>query len=312
VWKIIKHALIENEYGSRVLATTRNLDIAKAVGHVYQLQPLSIVDSRKLFYQRMFGSEEKTIPIQLPRVATDILKKCGGIPLAIITIASLLASNEGNKNAHEYWSMVYRSMGSGLQSSHDDLKNMMSILSVSYFDLPPHLNPCLLYLGLYPEDYRIETSKLIWKWVGEGFIKKEHGKSPYKTGEEYLDELINRSLVQLVDIGDSKHKATHCRIHDMVFDLITSLSNDENFLTRLDGQQLVSVPSKVRRLSLQTRNEKVNQLQTMSLSHVRSLTVANSAFTLLPITSFPLLRALDLSGCRIDKLYSLRAKSHNI
>ncbi|XP_047082505.1 disease resistance protein RGA5-like isoform X1 [Lolium rigidum] len=297
-WKIVKRALIENEYGSRVLATTRNLDIAKEVGHVYQLESLSIVDSRKLFYQRIFGGEEKGIPLQLDQIATSILKKCGGIPLAIVTIASLLASKEGNTNAYEYWSMVYQSMGSGLQNSLDDLRNMMRILSVSYYDLPPHLKTCLLYLSLYPEDYKIETTILIWKWVGEGFVKKEHGKNPYKVGEHYLVELINRSLLQPAYI-DSNKIVTSCRVHDMVRDLITSFSNDENFLTRLGDQQLVSVPSKFRRLSLQTSNGEVIQLPTESLSHVRSLTVANSAFSLLPtLSGFLVLRALDFSGCR--------------
>lgn len=297
VWKIIKLALIENEYGSRVLATTRNLDIAKEVGHLYQLESLSVADSRQLFYQRIYGTKEKCPPKHLAQISMSILKKCGGIPLAIITIASLLASKEDNKNKHEYWSMVYESMGSGLQNSHDDLKNMRRILSVSYHDLPPHLKTCLLYLSLYPEDYEIKTAILIWKWVGEGFVKKEHGKNLYKVGQDYFDELINKSLLQAVDI-DRKNKVTSCRVHDMVLDLISSLSNDENFLTRLGGQQLLSVPSKVRRLSLQTSKKEVNQLPIESLSHVRSLTVANSGFSLLPtLSGFPVLRALDLSGC---------------
>jgi hypothetical protein len=59
VWKNIRCALIENEHGSRVITTTRILDVAKEVGGVYQLQPLSTSDSRRLFYQRIFGTEDK-------------------------------------------------------------------------------------------------------------------------------------------------------------------------------------------------------------------------------------------------------------
>lgn len=58
MWTNIRCALIENECGGRVTATTCILDVAKEIGDVYQLKPLSISDSRKLFYQRIFGTGE--------------------------------------------------------------------------------------------------------------------------------------------------------------------------------------------------------------------------------------------------------------
>ncbi|VAH54729.1 unnamed protein product [Triticum turgidum subsp. durum] len=190
-------------------------------------------------------------------------------------------------------------MVSGLDNSHDDVKNMRRILSISYSDLPPHLKTCLLHLSLYPEDYVIETEQLIWKWVGEGFVIKDQGRSLYETGEAYLDMLINKSLVQPV-IFNHANKVYSCRVHDMVRDLITSLSNEENFIMTVGGPQPVHLPSKIRRLSIQTNIEEVaNQLPTMNLSHVRSLAVSSSAFNLLPrLTGFPVLRVLDLTECK--------------
>ena len=100
-WKNIRCALIENECGSRVIATTRILDVAKEVGGVYQLKPLSTIVSRKLFYQRIFGDEDKRPHIQLAEVSENILRKCGGVPLAIITMASLLAIDQRVKPEDE-------------------------------------------------------------------------------------------------------------------------------------------------------------------------------------------------------------------
>ncbi|CAM0943058.1 unnamed protein product [Alopecurus aequalis] len=301
-WKSIRCALIENECGSRVITTTRILDIAKGVGDVYQLQPLSTSDSRRLFNHRIFGSEDKCPPAQLADVSENILRKCGGVPLAIITLASMLAGKKGHENTYTYWSKVYQSMGSGLENN-PDLNDMRRILYVSYYDLPPNLKACLLYLSLYPEDYFIETKELIWKWIGEGFVHEEQGKSLYEVGEAYLEELINKSLIQPTDINIA-NKATSFRVHDMVLDLITSLSNEENFLTTLGGQQPRSVPSKVRRLSLQTSTEEdAEQMPTMSLSRVRSITFFSTAhfstsLSLLSALSVShVLRALDLSGC---------------
>ncbi|VAH54767.1 unnamed protein product [Triticum turgidum subsp. durum] len=298
VWENIKFALIENEYGSRVITTTRVLDVAQQAGGAYRLRPLSVVDSRKLFYQRIYEMENKSPRNHLVEVSKSILKRCGGVPLAILTIGSLLSSKKGRAHTHEYWSKVYKSIGSGLDNSHDDVKNMRRILSVSYSGLPPHLKTCLLHLSMYPEDYEIETEQLIWKWVGEGFVKKEQGRNLYEVGGDYLDELINRSFVQPVYFNNA-NKVCSCRVHDMVRDLITSLSNEENFLTTVGDQHPVYPHGKIRRLSMQTNIEEVsNRLPTISLSYVRSLTVSSPTFSLLPaILVFPVLRVLDLAGC---------------
>ncbi|XP_051188856.1 disease resistance protein Pik-2 isoform X3 [Lolium perenne] len=299
VWEIIKRALIENEYGGRIITTTRILDVAKQVGGDYKLRPLSSVDSRKLFNQRTFGVQDRYPPNQRALdISEQILRKCGGVPLAIITIASMLASKKEEEYTHQYWSLVYESMGSGLENSYDALKDMRRILSVSYYDLPAHLKTCLLYLSLYPEDYKIKIKELVWRWVGEGFIHAKQGKSLYEVGEDYFHELINKSLIQPLDI-DGGNMAMSCRIHDMVFDLITFLSIEENFQTPIGGQQPVLTPRKIRRVSFHASEHKgIRQPSNMSLSHVRSVIVFNQAFSpLLEISAFPVLRVLDVSGC---------------
>uniref|UniRef100_A0A8R7TP92 Disease resistance protein RPP13 n=2 Tax=Triticum urartu TaxID=4572 RepID=A0A8R7TP92_TRIUA len=298
VWENIKYALVDNEYGSRVITTTRILDVAQQAGGVYRLNPLSVVDSRKLFYHRIYDMENKSPPSQLVEVSENILKRCGGVPLAILTIGSLLCNKKGRAHTLEYWSKVQKSISSGLDNNHNDVKNMRRILSVSYSNLPPHLKTCLLHLSLYPEDYKIATEQLIWKWVGEGFVKKEQGRSLYEVGGDYLDELINKSLVQPVKF-DNANKVRSCRVHDMVRDLIISLSNEENFLTTIGGPQSEYLPSKIRRLSIQPCIQEVaNQLSTMGLAHVRSLSVSSPAFSLLPtLSGFPVLCVLDLTDC---------------
>ena len=79
-WEAIELALVENNLGSKVITTTRNFDVAKASGKVYKLKPLSYDDSMKLFYTRLSGADRK-----FHEISEKILKKCAGIPLAIIT-----------------------------------------------------------------------------------------------------------------------------------------------------------------------------------------------------------------------------------
>ena len=74
-------------------------------------------------------------------------KKCGGLPLAIITFASLLASKKHNKDE---WERLQDSIGTGSSFDNDaNLKGMKDILLHSYLDLPHHLKTCLLYLCIY-------------------------------------------------------------------------------------------------------------------------------------------------------------------
>ncbi|CAL5089560.1 unnamed protein product [Urochloa decumbens] len=75
-WKIIECALIENNMRSRIITTTRVIDVAKKVGSCYRLKPLSAESSEVLFYGRIFGSKDKC-PGNFSEVSEKNLKKCG-------------------------------------------------------------------------------------------------------------------------------------------------------------------------------------------------------------------------------------------
>ncbi|KAI4984770.1 hypothetical protein ZWY2020_017400 [Hordeum vulgare] len=100
-WKIIKCAFGENTCGSRIIVTTRIGTVAKSCSSpdcdlVYELKALSEDHSKMLFFRRIFGSEDKC-PHQLEEVSVEIVKKCGGLPLAIITMASLLTTKSDTR-----------------------------------------------------------------------------------------------------------------------------------------------------------------------------------------------------------------------
>ena len=138
-------AIVENNNESRIIVTTRTHEVAREAGEVYKLQPLSNENSRKLFFARIFGGESKISDPQLDADVLDkILRKCDGIPLALITMASLLVGKP-----REEWSEVHRSIGYSSKGNRQ-VENTMKILSFSYYDLPPHLRTCLLYLSVFP------------------------------------------------------------------------------------------------------------------------------------------------------------------
>ena len=155
-WEIIRCALPENVLKSRIITTTRIIDVAEHVGGCYKLKPLTHHNSKMLFYGRIFRSESDC-PKQFSDVSQKILKKCGGVPLAILTTSSLLANKSRNIKV---WYDVCESVGKGL-ANNPSIDGMRKILLLSYYDLTPQLKTCLLYLSIFPEDYLINKYPLI-------------------------------------------------------------------------------------------------------------------------------------------------------
>ncbi|CAL5022720.1 unnamed protein product [Urochloa decumbens] len=262
-WKIIGQALVKTSPGSIIIITTRLKDVAQFCcshdGWVYDMKPLDDDNSKRLFFKRIFDSEEKC-PNELESASKDILKKCNGIPLAIISIASFLAVDVPKSPDH--WNKVKESISSPLRGNKS-VETMKSVLSLSYFNLPHHLRTCLLYLSAFPEDCEIERDRLVCRWIAEGFVNPEPGDSLYEAGLRYFNILINRSLIQ--PWKEENGVVLSCRVHDVILNFLASKSFEENFLTFLD-------PSGVH----------------LFLCIARELH---------PLTEFEVIRVLDLGNC---------------
>ncbi|CAN6352479.1 unnamed protein product [Urochloa humidicola] len=302
--KVIRLPLIENNKRSRIITTTRIIDVAEHIGGCYRIKPLSSESSETLFYGRIFGSKDDC-PIQFSKVSKMVLKKCGGVPLAIITTSSMLANKSENVKV---WNDVCDSIGSGL-GRNPGMDDMRKILLLSFYDLPCHLKTCLLYLSIFPEDHVITKDRLIWRWVAEGFVEKdpqEGDQSLLEVGENYFNELVNRSLIQAADM-DFVGAPQACRVHDTVLDVIISLTTEECFITTVSGDRgkHYTWESKVRRLSL---HNYASYLTTMNMPKLRSLTIIAPdpimSYSMPSLSRYHLLRVLDLGGCRLVELES--------
>uniref|UniRef100_A0ACD5T6K0 Uncharacterized protein n=1 Tax=Avena sativa TaxID=4498 RepID=A0ACD5T6K0_AVESA len=310
-WETLKCAFVKNKCGSRIMITTRIVDVAKSCSPtnedlVYEMKPLSEADSKKLFFKRIFGCEE-SCPDNLKEASKDILKKCRGLPLAINAISSLLATKSKTK---EEWDPVQHSIRSSNAKS-DIIENMNYILSLSYFDLPHHLRSCILYLALFPEDELIGRDRLVRRWISEGFIHGKSGQDLMELGEEYFHQLVNRSLIQPERIGYDG-KAEYCRVHDTILDFLIAKSSEVNLCTVLTKNY--KPDGIVRRISLMgTEDEDI--VEKLDLSQARSIGAFGGTKRLPSLGKSKSLRVLDLQRCSklenhhvkdIVRLYQLR------
>ncbi|KAM3245579.1 hypothetical protein ACQJBY_056734 [Aegilops geniculata] len=299
-WDIIKRAFPATSSTSRIITTTRMNNVAHLCcssfnGHIYNIRALDMVHSRQLFHTRLFKSDEDC-PSYLQEIAEQILEKCDGLPLAIIAISGLLANTE---KTEVLWNQVKDSIGRALERN-PSVEGMMKILSLSYFDLPPYLKTCLLYLSMYLEDSIIEKEDLIRRWIGEGFIHREGRYTAYEVGERCFNELLNRGLIQPGGT-DIYGEVKSCRVHDTILDFIISKSIEENFVTILGvpTMTIVNQSKVVRRLCLQGVEEGNSAVLIADLvfSHVRSLTMVRGLLSIPSLEEFRHLRVLNLKDC---------------
>ncbi|XP_071916125.1 putative late blight resistance protein homolog R1B-17 [Coffea arabica] len=116
-----------------------------------------------------------------------------------------------------------------------EIEQCKRTLELSYSNLPGHLKPCLLYFGAFPEDEDVPVRKLIWLWTSEGFLQKTEGKSLEDVVDEYLTDLVQRSLVMVTQqrsIGGAKA----CRIHDLIHEFCVEKAKEECFLQISNGE----------------------------------------------------------------------------
>ncbi|CAJ2638722.1 unnamed protein product [Trifolium pratense] len=237
----IKDALGSNIKGSRIIVTTRKMPIAdyfkkSFLVRVHKLQPLSIEKASELFCNKAFRSKPgKQCPTELKELSDEIVQKCEGLPLAIVAIGGLLSTKD--EDMFE-WRKVIQNLRMEL-ARNVHLAVLDKILSLSYDDLPYHLKSCMLYFGIYPEDYIINRKRLTRQWMAEGFVKNEEQRPLEEVSEEYLTELIQRSLVNVSAVGfDGKVRS--CKIHDVLREVIIRKMKDLSFchLMNKDDEQV--------------------------------------------------------------------------
>uniref|UniRef100_A0ACD5XAC5 Uncharacterized protein n=1 Tax=Avena sativa TaxID=4498 RepID=A0ACD5XAC5_AVESA len=298
VWRWIEDIIfpISNKKGSRIVVTTRDVGLAKECtpeSLIYHLQPLNSADATNLLLKKSKKSHvDMDKDEKFKNIVERLVKKCGRLPLAVLTIGGILAT----KKIVE-WEQVYRQLPSELESN-PSLEAMRRIVTLSYNHLPSHLKSCFLYLSIFPEDWDIQKRRVVERWIAEGFVRARTGVDIQDVGKAYFSELINRSLIQASRVS-IEGVVKSFRVHDIVRDVMVSISRDENFV-HVAGDSVTSVTEETFR-HVACHGSECQNID-MDLSHIRSLTVFGKRPLLqsLPISSpdFTMLRVLDLENAQ--------------
>ncbi|XP_072973469.1 disease resistance protein RPM1-like isoform X2 [Typha angustifolia] len=313
VWIKLFSIFSENNSGGRVVITTRLKDVAELATENYdlELKNLHKLEAWDLFCRWAFRNmEDKRCPEDLEQWGRKIVDKCHGLPLAIVVVGNLLSFRR-MKVAE--WEKFYNEINWELHDSLDNqnLSSVMRVLNLSYNHLPSHLKNCFLLCGIFPEDYLMFRKRLIRLWVAEGLVASKSTKTLEEVAEEYLNELIDRCLLQVVERNDFG-RVKSCQMHDLVRELAISISAKENFCTSYDKSQMRMINHNARRMRSDEYSDSFQS--SLNFSHLRSIYLFDTTnFSLTSLSwvsqNVRYLRILDIQNapitCLPDDIFNL-------
>ncbi|XP_058107017.1 putative disease resistance protein RGA3 [Magnolia sinica] len=303
-WDKLKLPFQAGASGSRIVITTGNEKVALAMGraHICKLAVLSHDDCWLVFWHRALEHRSAEEHSELEDIGREIVKKCGGLPLAAKTIGSAMCSRRTRRE----WELV---LESDIWNSHDVLQGILPALLLSYHDLPPALKQCFAYLSIFPKDWRIKKDVAVTFWVAQGFIRSDRSRDMEEIGSLYFDDLLRRSLLQDAELDDYRY-IVKCKMHDLVHDLAQSVAGSDCSLLDIRKQASLNLSNLRHSLLIDSDKDgdevastgatlyKANKLRTLlCVSTIFRARVPNNLFH-----HFRRLRALDLKCTGIKKL----------
>ncbi|TYJ12512.1 hypothetical protein E1A91_A11G356700v1 [Gossypium mustelinum] len=235
-WSSLKKLLMGGAKGSRIIVTTRSLKVAeianKCESHVLKLKGLSDDDAWSLFKKIAFEQRyADSTNLAFVEVGKLISKRCGGVPLAIRTIAGTLSLK---KTAKEWHSFNDNELVKIPQIEGD----ILPTLKLSYDHLPSHLKHCFAYCRLYPKDYEITVKTLVQFWIAQGFVKQLNpNQSLEEIGFGYFNDLVETSFFQEVE-DKFLWDGLACKMHDLMHDLAELVAGMESSI--VDSNEIAS------------------------------------------------------------------------
>ncbi|XP_077222681.1 putative disease resistance protein At4g27220 [Tasmannia lanceolata] len=329
----------DKENKCKIVLSTRFLRVSNAmdVDMQFKVKTLGGEEAWNLFHEK---TGEVVLLPDIQALAVEVVKECGGLPLAIITVGRAMRGKERK----EVWQDALRALKESavpeiegmepkvfrsLKLSYDCLEEdnikpcflycalfpegmepkVFRSLKLSYDCLEEdNIKPCFLHCALFPEDTEIYVPKLVKYWTMEGFANNvDNLEDASNKGHRIIERLKDACLLEEL-YGNG------VKMHDLIRDLAiwitsSSLKEGPKFLVKA-GMGLKEAPKEnmwegVERVSLM-RNQ-IERLPTRPNcpTLVSLFLQQNYVLRTIPSSFFelmPQLRVLDLSYTHIESL----------
>ncbi|KAJ6672795.1 hypothetical protein OIU85_014072 [Salix viminalis] len=266
----------------------------------YNLPGLPHDDCLALFVNYAFQKEQEKQYPNLLKIGEEIVRKCGGAPLAVRTLAGQLFSNTDEQQ----W---VRIKDSELWKTEQKGNDILPALRVSYEQLPSDLKRCFAYCSLFPKNYEFNDYELTQFWMAHGLLRSSNGCSQLEEdiGFGYLKELEYGCFLQ--DFRD-QYGSFQFKMHDVMHDLALSVAQDECSVVTATSQQ---IDKNVLHLSIPDPNSVHPDLLTLlqGLDRVRTVFIHSAEDVIISssileacLSKYKYLRSLNFSRSQFEEL----------
>ncbi|KAF5470804.1 hypothetical protein F2P56_011293 [Juglans regia] len=231
IWEPLDLVKVGIPYGDKhksckILITSRSEETCNQMKTqiIFPIKPLSEVDAWNLFKRTAGDCIQNGGPFQ---IAKDVLKECGGLPVAIVIIGNALA----NKSKEEWTAVLQQLRRSGLENIPVYSKVYSSIKSSYDYLESKEARSCFLLCCLFPEDHNIPIEDLVRYGVGRNLFANIDTIEEARREVHQMVRNLRRSNL-LLDGEDEEHVKMHVVVRDVA---ISIASKDEHcFLVRCD------------------------------------------------------------------------------
>ncbi|KAG6629622.1 hypothetical protein CIPAW_14G097300 [Carya illinoinensis] len=220
-WEILSKPFKSGVQGSRIIVTTRDVDVASAMRAfiTHHLKKLQEEDCWSLFARHAFHDANSYMHSDFEELGRKIVEKC--------------------KVDVSEWDKV---LNSEIWSLSDEEIQILPALRLSYKHLPSYIKRCFAYCSIFPKDYCFNKNELILLWMAEGLLHETENKTMEEIGGDYFVTLVSRSLFQ-----KSSEDEFNFLMHDLINDLAKFVSGEFTF--RLEADSSHQIVNKTRHVS---------------------------------------------------------------
>ncbi|XP_070663785.1 disease resistance protein At4g27190-like [Malus domestica] len=215
--------------GCKVLLTSRDSDVCNRMRsqQIIAVPILTTEESHELF-REMVG--ESFNDPDLRSTAKDVLKECGGLPIAIVTVGKALEK----KNKREWDDALNQLRNSTPVNIPGVNDKVYSSIKWSYDRLESdEARLCLLLCCLFPEDYDIPIEYLVRYGWGRGYFSS---CVTLEDARNRVHSLVGQLKRRFLLLDSGKSEAT--KMHDVVRDVAIWIASRDahGFLIRSDAE----------------------------------------------------------------------------
>ncbi|KAF8658230.1 hypothetical protein HU200_059420 [Digitaria exilis] len=267
---------------------------------------------RVLYREMMAHVDEDMIRHVLDEEARVLLPNCGGHPSVIVALGRYLAHlHTLQRGIHDReWKRLNANMMRELETNpeFESLRGLFAQMRTNFQACPPILKKCIFYLSIFPQSSMIRRRRLVRRWLAEGYSSgtddHQGGTSLEEGAEKLVDQLAQMGIIRAAAVaGRDSLRMTSWKVNSFLLDYIISHKEEGTLflpleVSVLEGNcSLISTGRVGQHLAIGSSwNRDEFMFNSLDLSRLRSLTVAQQWEPFFISNKMRVLRVLDLEG----------------